>query len=521
MLTSTMPLMNTPQDLAATAHSPQILHYQLYEKGHHLLKDRYKYIRLIQKGSFGQVTLALDVTTNTKVAMKAMHKAKEIAPIARHEIRVLRKLGHDNDNICQLLDHFETDDYIVLVLEYCANGDMYDIIHSGHNSRPKAVDVWNLAKELHLGLSYSHLLGIYHRDIKPENILFTETGRIKICDWGLATYNRFSTDFNVGTEKYMAPECFINSPVSSSTDTNSYDCKQADYWSVGVTLLTAVFGTSPFKPVRAHDAWGSADDFKRKNKSVKKSLESDSNFKNFVFYNMPEVLYDIYPAMNENCFKIFMNLLKVGGTEDDLESYNRKIQLRSMDKFMLDLESSWKFGLTVWEEEELYHEEQDDLDEPANHDSVFDMDDFSVGAGHDSETSHDLTNENGQTLKNGDKELEVNGEEDDEGYDNDDEFRVEDYLAELRRGGADTTVGEHTIPIPSLVESSYQPKSWYDLEDDLDDAEFSKLFNSLSFRNVEPVQITPTSQGKPVGAEGRNIHIIEKELVEGLSWSDY
>lgn len=471
--------------------------YQMYENGQYLLKDTYKYVGQIQKGSFGRVTLAINVNTNTKVAMKAMYKAREIAPIARHEIRVLRKLGVGNDHICQLLDNFETDEFIVMVLEYCSNGDMYDIIHLGQSSGPQAVDVWNLAKEMSLGLAYAHLLGIYHRDIKPENILFTDTGRVKICDWGLATYTRYSTDFNVGTEKYMAPECFLNSPVSLSSAIESYDCKYADYWSVGVTLLTAVFGTSPFKPVAGQEAWGSADDFKRKGKSVKKSLESDFNFKNFVLYNKPEVLYDIYPTMNENCFKIFMHLLKVGDMEDDIESYNRKIQMRSMEKFMQELENNWKFGLTVWEEEELFEKNGEEDEIAGNHDSVFDMDDFNVGA--DKEKSRQDTDGAGSICR-------------DDDYDHD---KVEDYKGEPIGSRAPTTAKE-SISVPSLVESSYQPKSWYDLEDDLDDHEFSKLFQSLSFRNVEPVAI-----GASGGKGNRNIQIFEKELVEGLSWSDY
>lgn len=477
---------------------PKASEYQMYENGQYLLKDTYKYVGQIQKGSFGRVTLAINVNTNTKVAMKAMYKAREIAPIARHEIRVLRKLGVGNDHICQLLDNFETDEFIVMVLEYCSNGDMYDIIHLGQSSGPLAVDVWNVAKELSLGLAYAHLLGIYHRDIKPENILFTDTGRVKICDWGLATYTRYSTDFNVGTEKYMAPECFLNSPVSLSSAIESYDCKYADYWSVGVTLLTAVFGTSPFKPVAGQEAWGSADDFKRKGKSVKKSLESDFNFKNFVLYNKPEVLYDIYPTMNENCFKIFMNLLKVGDVEDDIESYNRKIQMRSMEKFMQELENNWKFGLTVWEEEELF-EKNDEEDEIAgNHDSVFDMDDFNVDA--DKEKGRQDTDGAGSICR-------------DDDYDHD---KVEDYKGEQVGSRRAPMTAKESISLPSLVESSYQPKSWYDLEDNLDDDEFSKLFQSLSFRNVEPVSI-----GASGGKGNRNIQIFEKELVEGSSWSDY
>lgn len=475
--------------------------YAAYEKGQTLLNSRYQYVRQIQKGSFGSVTLAVDVVANTHVAMKAMFKAKDVAPMAHNEINILSKLGRDNEHICQLLDHFETSEYIILVLEYCANGDLYDLIHS--NSGPRAVDVWNLAKEMYNGLLYAHNLGIFHRDLKPENILFTELGRVKICDWGLATYSRYSTNFNVGTEKYMAPECFLNSPPSSSFVVDSYDCKYADYWSLGITLLTAVFGTAPFKPVRVKEESGSVDDFKRKNKSVKKSLESDSNFKNFVMYNMPEVLYDIYPNMNENCFKIFMNVLKVGGVEDDIESYNKKIRQRSLEKFIEDLETNWKFGLTVWEEEELYEQEWEDeqnnlAQAPTHHDSVFDMDDFSS-------SSKGISHIEDESSERGDTHPE--------------QEKQENGVGIKQSGTKEPTVQHQSIPMPSLVESSYHPKSWYDLEDELDDTEFSKFFSTLSFKSVPTVSL-PQPAGK--ASDKNDIRIMEKELLVGSSsWSDY
>ena len=49
--------------------------YTLYEQGKLLLNEKYKYVSPIQEGSFGKVTLAIDVETNTKYAMKAMYKA--------------------------------------------------------------------------------------------------------------------------------------------------------------------------------------------------------------------------------------------------------------------------------------------------------------------------------------------------------------------------------------------------------------------------------------------------------------
>lgn len=485
------PVSSLSPNCASTSVS---LEYSAYENGRLHLNDRYKYLAPIQKGSFGCVTLAVDLETNTKVALKAMHRKKDVEPMARHEIKVLTKLGRGNPNICQLLDSFETNDFVVLVLEYCSAGDLHDVIHSNHGS-PRAVDVWNLAREMHSGLSYAHSLGIYHRDLKPENILFTESGSAKICDWGLATFVRQSTVFNVGTERYMAPECFLHTPFSSGEVINSYDCKYADYWSFGITLLTAVFGTSPFKPIVATTtSSGSVDPFKLKKKGPRKLLESDSNFKNFVFYNKSEVLYDIYPSMNSNCFSIFMNLLKIGGADDGLDNYLKKIQLRDLDKFVNELEANWKYGLTVWEEEEFGVDSDDEsvcFKNQTHHDSVFDMDDFD-GSKAKSSSSADVSELPGLPSSL-DKHIEAA------------DARSEHDI--LTYNGLGQARNITSMPVPSLLESSFQPKSWYDLEDDIDDVEFNRIFNSLSFRS-EPRK------------GDWNIQIVEKELVEdSISWN--
>lgn len=458
-----------------------------YESLECLLNDTYRYLGPIQKGSFGKVTLAENINNNAKVALKAMLKtSKEVARMARHEISILQLLGSENPHICQLVDHFETSEYIVLVLEFCDNGDMYDMIHSETASHPRAVDVWKLAREMYLGLKYAHSKGIYHRDLKPENILFTADGSVKICDWGLASRNKYSLDFNVGTEKYMAPECFSNSILAESS--HKINCQSTDYWSFGITLLTAVFGTCPFKPMRANDdVWGSADTFRRKNKSVKKSLESDYNFKNFVFYNKPEVLYDIYPSMNENCFRMFMKLLKVGGVDEDVDSYVRKLECRDLDAFISDLEENWKYGLTVWEEDELYAVEDEAVED------LFDMDGFT----------------------NSTKRSEYDGEEEDEEEEIYDKNNKETVSLEGARAVPEAVevslMKQHSIPVPSLVESTYQPKLWYDLEDELDDTEFYKMFSSLSTKSVTPIPIEETN--KAVADGGRNIRIVEKEVM--------
>ncbi|KAG7191688.1 uncharacterized protein KQ657_002824 [Scheffersomyces spartinae] len=321
--------------------------YVQYEADGTLLINRYKFLTTIQEGSFGKVSLALDLEApsyssaskanndEAKVAIKAMYKNSNGA-IARHEIAILKRLGN-HKNVCRLLNHFETDEFICLVLEYCGNGDLYDLIHQS----PSLVDLLSLARDLKSALDYIHSKGVYHRDVKPENILFDNEGTLKLCDWGLATKVRYSKDWDVGTERYMAPECRRRGQQTSAKEggslslrddcedkdlPNHYDCKYVDYWSMGITLLATFFGYCPFKPT-----------------SNSKSLQLDNNYKQYVHFQNYEVLYDIYPNMNVTCFETFICLLDVHPEK------------RQLDSFISMLSDGSKFGLTVDEEFELEH----------------------------------------------------------------------------------------------------------------------------------------------------------------------
>ncbi|KAK6458301.1 serine/threonine protein kinase [Scheffersomyces xylosifermentans] len=431
--------------------------FQQYESGIALLYNRYQYVSKIQDGSFGRVSLALDTFTNTKVSVKAIpvldgNASKSTKDIAYNEISILQSLSSnstargdfDNSNVCKLIDSFEVSNYVILVLEYCSKGDLYDLIHE----RALTIsEILRLSKQLHNAVSYSHSIGIYHRDIKPENILIDENDNFKLCDWGLATRTRENDEFNVGTEKYMAPECFLKNS-NDEYIISKYDCKYSDYWSFGITLIASIFGTSPFKPTKKSDS-----------KNNTESIQSDSNFRNFVNYNNPHILYDIYSSMNQNCFQIFMNLLKVGSDEDDLATFNAKVRSRSLSKFINDLETNWIYGFTIDDEDKFYDTNCKESDE-----AVFDMD-------------HDDLEFMKQSYTT------ITSDDDSEGV-----YKKEEDIAEEEEGEDEFQF----MKVPSLIESSMKStKSWCDLDDDDDfefDLEMEDLFQQLKVSSEEPEQ---------------------------------
>lgn len=247
--------------------------YVLYSKGKTLLGGRYSFISNLQTGSFGKVSAAFDSVSGQRVAIKALKKSVNgVAAMAQHEMKIMNQLGYHR-NITQLLDYLESRKYCILVLEYADQGDLYDAIH---NKTPLGLALQtnysafaNFLSQILNVLSYSHSRGVYHRDIKPENILLTSDGTIKLCDWGLSTTNLIASDYNVGTEKYMAPEALIK---------GNYNCQQLDAYSLGITLLFTLFNRCPFR----------------------KATMEDNNYNSFI--HSKHFIYDFFPNISSLSF---------------------------------------------------------------------------------------------------------------------------------------------------------------------------------------------------------------------------
>lgn len=297
-----------------------------------LLINRYKFLKYLQKGSYGKVFKVIDLKTSKFYSIKSIPIKYE--QIANHEIKTLMKL-QGNVNICQLISHFKLANSIYLVLEYCNGGDLHDYIkYNQFNS----TSLYKVAIQLYNAINFSHSKGIYHRDLKPENILLVELNSlncIKLCDWGLSTNQRLSNEFNVGTEKYMAPEVFISNYQSSFLDLNFkvYDSKYVDYWSFGITMMTILFGKTPFKTIN------------------NRSLIQDLNYKRFVLSNEKNILFEIYPTLNQRGFNLFENLFRISGVDDnDLTQFQKVIRSRNLDQFINDFKRVYRYGLTVDDE---------------------------------------------------------------------------------------------------------------------------------------------------------------------------
>lgn len=212
----------------------------------------YLLLQTIGAGSTGKVKLAQHVPTGDLVALKLVRHShlhrntaqytkliREVA-IMKYLSAVSRQLVRDVTHIgvLQLRDvHLFDDDMIVLVLDYCQGGELFDVIvDQGYIPAHTALDYF---QQLVHALEFCHRRGICHRDIKLDNVLISADGRLKLADFGMSClyFPQSLLQTACGSPHYCAPE-MLNEEL--------YNGYAADIWSLGVVLFTMITGGLPF-----------------------------------------------------------------------------------------------------------------------------------------------------------------------------------------------------------------------------------------------------------------------------------
>ncbi|EAY03402.1 CAMK family protein kinase [Trichomonas vaginalis G3] len=184
--------------------------------------------KLIGKGSYSVVAQAIDNKTNQVVACKVVSR-KGITEAGyfyqlEKELRVLQSLNHPN--IAQIYEVVYLEDIIIVVMEYCPNGDLLDYITSKNGLHP--TEITEMLKQILSALVYLHSKGIAHRDLKPENIVLDEKFNLKLIDFGVCALTNSTHKTVVGSHLYIAPEVYFS---------QTYNPKLSDIWCLGVTIF--------------------------------------------------------------------------------------------------------------------------------------------------------------------------------------------------------------------------------------------------------------------------------------------
>ncbi|CEG44362.1 serine threonine protein kinase [Plasmopara halstedii] len=159
-------------------------------------------------------------------------------PFVEKEIGEIIRTAGGHPNLVQYKDSFIERQTLSLVMEYCADGDLYNYLSRQKQRTMACSNALHVLFQISTGLAFLHKHGIAHRDISLENIMLHQ-GQIKLGDFGLATYAASASGCQVGKKYYMAPEI-----VAGKT----YDPKVADIWSLGIVIFIMLTG-SPLVPL--------------------------------------------------------------------------------------------------------------------------------------------------------------------------------------------------------------------------------------------------------------------------------
>jgi serine/threonine protein kinase len=195
---------------------------------------KYKVLSTIGSGGFGTVYLAEDTWIDKKVALKVPHRQGVDFGELLREPRLLASLNHPN--IVTILTAEKQESVFFIVMEFVPGETLEEVlVRDGALPLRVALDY---TCQICNAVSHAHRQGVLHRDLRPSNVLVTDSGMLKVADFGTSRFLEIAAHGTtvIGSPPYMAPEQFQGKAVFAS-----------DLYSLGVTMYQMFTGVLPYE----------------------------------------------------------------------------------------------------------------------------------------------------------------------------------------------------------------------------------------------------------------------------------
>jgi serine/threonine protein kinase len=222
-----------------------------------VLRNRYVIEKRLGSGGKGTVFKALDRYRSSLpppqryVALKVLHPVVDgrnvMGELLQRELYCAQMLSHRNIvNVFELDRDGDIDFFTMELLE----GELLSSVMARFQARPMhRPHAWAIIRQIAAGLAYAHSREVVHADLKPQNIMITDSGEVRILDFGSSSFSKQASDgreqnVRSATPAYASCEILEGRQPDPRDDLYAFAC-------ISYELLT---GMHPFQRRRANEA---------------------------------------------------------------------------------------------------------------------------------------------------------------------------------------------------------------------------------------------------------------------------
>jgi serine/threonine-protein kinase len=277
---------------------------------------KYQILSNLGSGGFGTVLLARDTWIDKKVAIKVPHRQGADFDELLQEPRLLAALDHPN--IVGIMTAERVEDTFFIVMEYIKGESLEAVL-----DREKSLDLaraLTYAVQILKGVEHAHEAQILHRDLRPANVLISESGAIKVADFGTSRFlERSHATTVIGSPPYMAPEAFRGRAVLAS-----------DIYSIGVMIYQMLTGQLPYfspNPAQIEKlvAQGRCTPPRQRNNQIPKEISD------IVMKSLAPALTDRYQRVSE-LLDDLTTAAEIDHTASEMEDIRRRLRAREVPR---------------------------------------------------------------------------------------------------------------------------------------------------------------------------------------------